>query len=601
MSPHSFQYFRKKFNFKVLTHQEWVERALKAISVILMVAALVCIVCEHGFYLSEMDERFVTGIVTAAFIFYIVKFIIRLFFADDIVKYLKNNKLEIISILVIILSYLITGIREHHMTGLGYVQMCHRHVLMFHALYFVILFIELAKISTIFKKINLSPPLLMLFSFLILISLGTVLLLLPKMTTNGISFIDALFTATSASCVTGLTVLETGTTFTQNGHIILMLLVQMGGMSILSFATFFISFLSHSYTGLRYQYLVKDMLSTDKVADSYSFLREIVLTIFIIEGAGVILLYMYWNTTGLFSTNSETLFYAVFHAISAFNNAGFSLWSNNLMNGAIINSYFPQAILMILVFLGSIGFVVLRDFFDPKVIRERKKKRWQRLTPGTQIALITTFVIIIIGTLLFFILEYNNSLASRGNVFDKLFCSLTQVVLGRTAGFNIVDVESISMPMIMIFIMIIFIGASPGSTGGGIKTTTAFVIVKSIFATIKGKNKIEFHKKTIPFQIVDKAYSIVVMSFVLIFISTVVLAIFEPTVPLKNILFESTSAFTTCGMSTGCISDFTAIGKLILTINMYIGRIGTLTFAYALSKRTKETRHEYPETYFMVG
>ncbi len=585
----------------MLSHQEWVERTLKILTFILMAASLICIVYEHGFYLSEMDERFVTAIVTTTFVFYILKFVTRCFFAENIGKYLTNNKLEIISIIIIILSYFITGIREHQMTGIGYVQMCHRHVLLFHALYFIILFIEIAKVSTIFKKTNLSPPMLMLFSFLLLISLGTILLLLPKMTTHGISFIDALFTATSASCVTGLTVVETGSTFTQNGHIILMLLVQMGGMSILSFATFFISFLSHSYTGLRYQYLVKDMLSTDKVADSFSFLREIVLTIFIIEAGGVVMLYMYWKTTGLFATDSETLFYAVFHAISAFNNAGFSLWNENLMNSAIVNSYFPQVILMILVFLGSIGFVVLRDFFDPKVIRERKKKRWKTLTPGTQIALITTFIIIIFGTILFFALEYNNTLAHRGTVFDKLFSSLTQVVLGRTAGFNIVNVEQISLPMLVLFIMIIFIGASPGSTGGGIKTTTAFVIVKSIFATIKGKNKIEFHKKTIPFQIVDKAYSIVVMSFVLIFISIVVLAIFEPDVPFKNILFESASAFTTCGMSTGCISDFSIIGKAILTFNMYIGRIGTLTFAYALSKRTKETRHEYPETYFMVG
>ena len=220
---------------------------------------------------------------------------------------------------------------------------------------------------------------------------------------------------------------------------------------------------------------------------------------------------------------------------------------------------------------------------------------------GTQIALITSFVIIAVGTVLFFFMEYDNTLANRSSLFDKMFTALFQVTAGRTAGFNIVDVNAISVPMLMVVTLIIFIGASPGSTGGGIKTTTAFVIIKSLFATIKGKNKIEFHKKTIPFSLVDKSYSIVVMSLVFIFITVVSLGLLEPMIPLKNIIFESTSAFTTCGLSTGCIGSFSVAGKALLTFNMYLGRIGTLTFAYALSKRTKESRHEYPETYFMVG
>ena len=146
-----------------------------------------------------------------------------------------------------------------------------------------------------------------------------------------------------------------------------------------------------------------------------------------------------------------------------------------------------------------------------------------------------------------------------------------------------------------------FIGASPGSTGGGIKTTTFFVIIKSLFATIRGKKRIEFNKKTIPFNLVDKAYSIFAMSLIIIMISTIIIAAIEPMIPFKNIVFETTSAFTTCGLSTGILDQFSIAGKAVLTFNMYIGRIGTLTFAYALSKRVKESRHEYPETYFMVG
>lgn len=596
-----FDYFRKKLNFRLVNLQGVVETVLNIISILLALCALCSILYEHGCYLTPQEETRVTMVVTAAFIFYVLRFIVSAVFSSNIKQYFKDQRLNFVLILGIVAMYAFFAIYERTAFIRNPVQFAHIRVIAFHLLYFIIFFIEIVKAMAFVKRFQLSPPVLMMLSFFVLIAIGTGLLLMPKMTTHGISFIDALFTATSASCVTGLTVLSTANDFTMSGQIVLMVLMQLGGMSILSFATFFISFLSHSVTGLRYQYMVKDMLSTDKLSDSFSFLREIVMTIFIVEGIGVLMLYMYWETTGIFETNGETFYFALFHAVSAFNNAGFSLWTDGLMDTAVVNSHFPQVIIMVLVFIGSIGFVVLRDFFAPAVIRERKRKRWKSLTMGTQIALITSFVIIAVGTVLFFFLEYDNTLANRSSLFDKMFTAFFQVTAGRTAGFNIVDVNAISVPMLMVVTLIIFIGASPGSTGGGIKTTTAFVIIKSLFATIKGKERIEFNKKTIPFSLVDKSYSIVVMSLVFIFITVVTLGLLEPMIPLKNIIFESTSAFTTCGLSTGCIGSFSVAGKGLLTFNMYLGRIGTLTFAYALSKRTKESRHEYPETYFMVG
>lgn len=595
----SISLFFRKLQFKLGNYRHGVEIVLKVVSALMAVSSVAAIVWEHGSYLTEQEEILVSTIVTTAFVFYVSKFLLRWFLNGRFWAFIKDNLMEF----VLILLFFVLCIFGRNIVSWfchSDVQSEHYRDLLFHIYYFVIFFVELAKLSAVLKSVNLSPPILMMFSFFLLIVCGTGLLMLPKMTTHGISFIDALFTSTSASCVTGLTVVNTGTCFTTSGHIVLLLLMQMGGMSILSFATFFISFLSHSYTGLRYQYMVKDMLSTDRVSDSFSLLREIIIVTFVIEGIGMLLLYMYWRTTGIFETEGETIFFALFHAISAFNNAGFSLWPNGLMDEAVVHSYFPQMIVMVLVFAGGIGYVVLRDFFDPRVIRERKLKRWKKLTDGTQIALITSFAIILVGTILFYLLEYNHTLAGK-NGFEKFFTSLFQVVSGRTAGFNIVTVDEMSLSMLLVFCLIIFIGASPGSTGGGIKTTTAFVLLKSLVATIKGKKKIEFQKKTIPFSLVDKSYSIVVMSLMVIFVSTVILAAIEPLIPFKNVLFEATSAFTTCGLSTGCIDQFSVAGKAVLTVNMYIGRIGTLTFAYALSKRTTESRHEYPETYFMVG
>ena len=596
-----FDYFKKKLNFRLVNLQGTVERVLNILSILLALAALGFILYEHGCYLTPHQETLVTAVVTIAFIFYVLRFIVSAVFSSDIKQYFKDERLNFILIIFTLVLFVFFAVYERATTIHNVVQFYHQLVIVFHLLYFIIFLIEIVKSLAFVKKIHVSPPVLMMLSFFVLIAIGTGLLLMPKMTTHGIAFIDALFTATSASCVTGLTVLSTANDFTTSGQIVLMVLMQLGGMSILSFATFFISFLSHSVTGLRYQYMVKDMLSTDKLSDSFSFLREIIVTIFAVEAIGVVMLYMYWETTGIFETNGETFYFALFHAVSAFNNAGFSLWTDGLMDTAVVNSHFPQVIIMLLVFIGSIGFVVLRDFFAPAVIRERKRKRWKSLAIGTQIALLTSFVIIAVGTVLFFFMEYDNTLASKSTLFDKIFCALFQVTAGRTAGFNIVDVNAISVPMLMVVTVIIFIGASPGSTGGGIKTTTAFVIIKSLFATIKGKERIEFNKKTIPFSLVDKSYSIVVMSLVFIFITVVTLGLLEPMIPLKNIIFESTSAFTTCGLSTGCIGGFSVAGKALLTFNMYLGRIGTLTFAYALSKRTKESRHEYPETYFMVG
>lgn len=592
--------FLKKAQFALATRRFRIDKILVFLSVILALSAVVCIIAQHGCHLTDAEAQVTSSIVVAAYSFFLFKFLLRGCFDLKIKTYLKNNMLEFVLILIFIIATIFNR-QLQHILSVSDAVFPHYRQLFFHLYYFVIFFVETAKVSAVLKKINVSPPLLMMISFFILIAVGTLLLMMPKSTFNGISFTDALFTSTSASCVTGLTSVNTAATFTRTGCIILMVLMQLGGMSILSFATFFISFLSHSYTGLRYQYMVKDMLSTNRVADSFTFLREIIIVTFVIEGAGALLLYMYWRTTGLFVSEWETVFYALFHAISAFNNAGFSLWTDGMMASEVVNSHFPQMIIMILVFVGGIGYVVLRDFFDPGVIRERKVKRWKKLTDGTHIALITSFAIIIVGTILFYALEYNHSLGNKVNDVDKGFAALFQVVAGRTAGFNIVDVDALTLPTILIFIVIIFIGASPGSTGGGIKTTTFFVIIKSIFATIRGKSKLEFRKKTIPFQIVDKAYSIVVMSLVFIILSTFLLAIIDPQIPLKNLMFEATSAFTTCGLSTGCIGDFSVAGKLVLTFNMYIGRIGTLTFAYALSKRVKETRHEYPETSFMVG
>jgi len=450
-------------------------------------------------------------------------------------------------------------------------------------------------------SLQITPATLMMISFIILIAIGTLLLMLPGTTYREISFIDALFTSTSASCVTGLTVLGTGSDFTIWGQLVILFLMQIGGISILAFATFFAAFFSSSRIGVKQQHLLKDFFATSTITDSISLLREIVLATILIEIVGVVSLFFYWNSTGLFAHNWENLYYALFHAISAFTNAGFCLWNESFMHEAMANSYFPQIVVMVLILFGGMGFIFLHDLFSPKQIKERHIHKWRRLNPSTKIVLYTTLVIVSGGALIFYLLEQNNTLAPLGGFGKSLFASLFQIVTSRSAGFNRLDVSMFSVPALLLIMLVMFVGASPGSTGGGIKTSTAFVIFKSVAATIRGRKSIEFQKKTIPFEIVDKAYSIVVMSLIIILISLFALTIAEPQFPFISLLFESVSSFSICGLSMGCTPELSDIGKLILVLDMYIGRIGTLSIAFALARRVRETQHQYPNTYFMVG
>ena len=601
MASRKFNSLRQKIKLHIVKHQGGVTVGLRIANLVISILTIVCVIWYHGFFISPAEKRFISLVVHISLIFYTLKYLTFLFYSINKKAHIKNTLGELIIILLLIGNWIGLSFFGVDFKWFNYNNFEDFYLLFIQFYFLVMVVIDISKASTMLTRIHISPPAMMMISFLLLITIGTVLLMLPRMTTNGISLADAMFTATSASCVTGLTVLNTGSCFTFKGQVVIMLLVQFGGLSILSFATFFTIFLTRSSAGLRYQHLVKDLLSTDRLSDSFMLLREIFRATIIIEACGVLLLFMYWKTTGLFASDRQTFFYSLFHAISAFNNAGFSLWDANLMDSAITASYFPQAVIMILVFLGGIGFVTIRDFFNPSVIRERKKYKWKELQPGSKIILRTTFSLIVVMAILLFCLEYNHSLANKNSIYDKIMTAIFQTVSGRTAGFNMVDVNQFTVPTLLIFILMMFIGASPGSTGGGIKTTTFFVLLKSTWATIRGQKNIEFQKKTIPFELVDKAYSITLMSLMIIFISTFTLAIIEPSFNLVNLLFESASAFTTCGLSTGAAAQFGDLGKLVLIINMYIGRIGTLTIAFALAKRASESKHQYPNTYFMIG
>ncbi len=409
-------------------------------------------------------------------------------------------------------------------------------------------------------------------------------------------FINSLFTATSASCVTGLIVVDTATFFTLKGKLIIMLLIQLGGINIISFATFFATF-SKSSGSIKYQSMMKEFLSTDQLSDSKSVLRSIIEFSLLMEVVGTILIYFSWGDVQFANWRSQ-LFTSVFHAISAFNNAGFSTFSNNLAQTGIRNLFGFQTIIIFLVFFGGFGFMAMQDAFSVKSIRQRMKTPWRRLNTGTKITLYMSLFLVTAGALVFYFLE-KDTMANEP-WYHVVVTSIFQSVTTRTAGFNTVNIGKLATPVLIFFMFLMFVGAGPGSTAGGIKVTTFAVIIKSALATIKGKNNVVFFKRTIPFTIVNKAYYITLFSISMIFASTFLLSISEPDNSLLSLLFEEFSAFGTVGLSTGITASLSVAGKTIIIASMFVGRIGTLTLAMALSTRVISTKFRYAETSVMV-
>ena len=591
--------YHGKARIHIVNNRDRVQRILRICSLVFSLVTIACIFCYHGLYITPQVKSLIRWIIHASLFFYVVKYFLQMFYSLHRGEFLKQSWVEFVIIIILILQFISINIFHFDIVN---AQNFENIYLIFIQFYFlIIVLVEMAKISGFMGKYRISPPMLMVGSFLFLIAIGTVLLLMPRMTTNGISFIDALFTATSASCITGLSVVSTPECFTFKGQVVILVLIQLGGMSILSFATFFSTFLSRAMVGLRYQYMIRDMMSTDRLSDSVGLLRSIVLTTVIIEAAGIAFLFTYWKSTGFFLSDKQNLFFSLFYTVSAFNNGGFVLIDDSLLNLGVPGSYFPQVVIMALVFLGGIGFVTIRDFFSYRYIRERNKYHWKTLMPQTKIVLYVTFVIIIVGSILFFLLEYNNTLKGIDGMGNKLFTTVFQIVTCRTSGFNVLDINAMRISTVLLIIVAIFIGGSPSSTGGGIKTTTLFIVIKSVIATIKGKNNIEFDHRAISNSLVEKATTIIMMAVTFIGVSCFLLTVVQPDVQLLHALFETSSAFTTCGLSTGECANWNWMAKLILTINMYCGRIGTLTMAFALTRHRKESLHQYPDLYIMLG
>lgn len=446
----------------------------------------------------------------------------------------------------------------------------------------------------IIKKMN--PSLIIVFGYLVIIFSGTLLLLLPISIReqNSLNFIDSFFTATSAVCVTGLVVKDTATFFSPFGKLVILFLIQMGGFGYLMITSYFTIVITKKIdSNIRFQTLQEFQKFSGEQIRNY--ILKIFVFVFSIELiGGFILFFRFKNLTG---NILKTIFYSIFHSVSAFCNAGFSTFSTNLYN--FRNDPVILFTISMLIIIGGLGFTTLRDMkinlFSIKRIQAHSK-----------IVLIMTSILIIVSSILFFLFENNNSL-SEFSIVDKIFNSYFQVVTPRTAGFNSLDFALLHNKTIFLIIILMFIGGSPGGTAGGIKTTTFYIVVSHIINSLKGRENLNIFKKRIDEETIKKSYFIFNITILILTLSIFILLITENQNPFK-VIFEVFSAYGTVGLSVGgelknvsLSANFTPYGKIVIIFLMLVGRVGILTAINIFLTADRKEHFLYPKTKVIVG
>ena len=451
---------------------------------------------------------------------------------------------------------------------------------------------------------RLNPPQIVALSFLLTIVIGTVLLSLPISVQGreNLSLIDAVFTATSATCVTGLIVKDTAGFFSPFGRLVILLLFQSGGLGIMTLSTLFAILLGRKLT-IRRKVIVQNALDRHKIEGLTTLIKYILVVTFGIEILGAFLLFLKWVQAPGVSVN-QAVWWSIFHSVSAFCNAGFSLFSNSFIGYK--DNYYIIFVMSIMIILGGIGFVVLLDIKSLNFWRKNRFFILKRLNLQAKIVLTLTVFLILLG-MAFFLFSENQNVLQDLSWKNKIFTSYFQSVTSRTAGFNTIDIGALRIGTLFFLIFLMFIGASPGSTGGGIKTATFGVVLAGLWAMVKNKKEVSLFKKTIPQYVIRKALVVFLMGLGWIVLVTLILSVVEGENAGRSsdsflpILFEVTSAFGTVGLSTGITADLTTLGKVLIILTMYAGRIGPLTLALAIALREEKLIYRYPEEKIMVG
>jgi len=591
---------REFINIRIYDSRDWVMSSLATGSLFVATFTLMVLVFYHGYDLDAGKKIIVGYVVRGSIAYYLLKYFLELFYNFNPLQFLKDRKWEGFLMLFLIIDIIsINAFGFEILNQLGRVLripgLQESFLIFLQAYFLVIVGLEFGKVGDYLPNSKLSPPTLLILSFIVLIIMGTGLLMLPEMTVKNLPGLDlttALFTSISASCVTGLSLVDISEVLSSKGQFVVMILMQLGGLNIISFAALF-AILRGGF-GMRQANFMSENLGED-LKRSRSLIGAIFRLTLFIELVGALLLGVVWKSN--YDSLGENIFYSVFHSISAFNNAGFSLFTNSLATEGVGQQYTVHAIIAILIILGGIGFGTISDILKQPWRKQTLSRSWRGLRVGTKLGLIVSGVLIAVGSMMVFVLEFG-----EGPLGTQISHSIFQSITARTAGFNTVNFGAMATPTLLFFIFLMFIGGGSGSTAGGIKTSTFALVFLSATATIQGKKHVNLYKTQIPWELMNKAFAIFLFSAVSILLGIFLLTIFEPEMALLDLAFEQVSAFCTVGLSTGITPSISLGGKIVLMLSMLIGRVGTLTLAFALSDRKVEANtFKYPKGSVHVG
>ena len=456
-----------------------------------------------------------------------------------------------------------------------------------------------------------NPSLILAVSFMAIILIGAGLLMLPRCTVNGITWVDSLFTATSAVCVTGLVPVDVSTTFTTSGLVVIILLIQIGGLGVMTLTSFFAMFFMGN-TSIYNQLVVRDMVSSNSLGSLLSTLLYILGFTLVIEGIGMVSIWFSIHGT-LGMTLENELGFAAFHSISAFCNAGFSTLSGNLGNPMVMTNHNGLFIsVSLLIIFGGIGFPILVNFKDIvlyhlcrfwKLVRTRKldRHKMQHLyNLNTKIVLIMTFLLLLIGTLAIAAFEWNASCAGRP-LADKWTQAFFNATCPRTAGFSSVDLASLSVQTLLVYLFLMWVGGGSQSTAGGVKVNAFAVVVLNLVAVLRGTERVEVFGRELSYDSIRRSNATVVMSLGVLFIFIFTLSILEPGVSIMALTFECVSALSTVGSSLNLTPHLCDASKLLVSLLMFIGRVGLITLMLGIVKQKKNTKYRYPSDNIIIN
>ena len=572
-------------------------RLLNKLTIFISLIGVGVALIDSGFTLSTLLQHIFH-------LFYLT--IILLGFIATIWRYLRAktrlavNKVAIFDLLASVAIFLLLAIHFTELARSGLSMPVDGFIAIKIAV-FVTFIREISDNNFSLNRAFLNPGQFFILSFLAVVLVGSLMLMMPNATNEPITFIDALFTATSAVCVTGLIVVDTATRFTTFGQVIIIGLIQIGGLGILTFVTYF-SYFFKGGVSYETQLSISEMNFSRRLGDMVSTLKSILYVTFGVEALAAMLIYIsIYDLPGM--SFSERLFFSVFHAISAFCNAGFSTFSAGLYDESLRFNYPLQLIISTTFLFGGMGFLIVANLL--RYLRHRTQRALHPHDPrygyqpwllsiNSRITLITSGSLLLIGLIGVLMFEYNGILAEHSSFYGKVITGLFTAATPRTAGFNIADMDALAFPTIMLTIFLMWIGASPNSTGGGIKTSTLAIAVLNTLSLARGQTKVEVFQREIADISIRRAFSIMWLSLLVIGLGVTLISYDQPELDLIKVVFECFSAYSTVGLSLNLTADLSTFSKLVVSVIMFVGRVGMLTIFVALLKNRHQRNYRYP-------